>query len=112
MEHTPASGTAGLSLSSCRGETFAQGSSALLREHSVQLLTLLFQYRLGDPAGARPSKYYAASVPIRVTALTLAATIAAVTSGLASGTRYRIAARSAAVAWFRNLDSNQLYEGR
>ena len=101
MAYTPASRTAG-GLSSAqlpgrRGEPFVQGPGALLRERSVQLLTLLrerFVQLLAllrecpqvSRLVARRPKYCAASVPIRVRKLTLAAMIAAMTSGLMSGT--------------------------
>ena len=58
-----------------RGEPFVQRPGALLRERPVQLLTC----SLSVPLVARRPKYCAASVPIRVRKLTLAAMIAAVT---------------------------------
>ena len=82
----------------CRGEPFVQGPGALLRERLVQLIalrlqrlvqlfTLLFECPFWCPGVvARRPKYCAASVPISVRKLTLAAMIAAVTSGLMSGT--------------------------
>ena len=82
-----------------RGEPFIQGPGALLRERSVQLLTLrrerfvqllmlLFECLFGCPGlVARRPTYCAASVPIRVRTLTLAAMIAAVTSAVAGSGR-------------------------
>lgn len=69
--------------------TFVQGPSALLRKCPLQLLPLLCNAsRVSRLVAWRP-KYCAARVPIRVRALTLAAMIAAVTSGLMSGIYYR-----------------------
>ena len=96
MAYTPASRTAWLvtaQLLSCRGEPFVQGPGALLRERPVQLLTLLGVFQLlvlshclwVSRLVARRPRYCTTTVAITVTMPTLAAMIAAVTSGLMSG---------------------------